>query len=176
MKVTFINEMRRTGRLTFGEAAEDEFGDELTDTGEGEIIDDDPENMGDLALDDNSDIEYEEDGLEVEEEEELEPTRIQTIDVISQVTAKFDQYMIDTQIDWDAFIVHGRITKAPNYKYVEDLYTILNKTFDEKKFRFVEIYNQLFDMMCDKNIAKSLNVYGREKYIQKCNFKFTHCF
>lgn len=161
MKSVFINEMRRSGRLTFGEAAEDELGDELAEVpGEEEVITDDPVNEGDLALDDNSDIEYDEEVVE----EELEPTRIQTIDVISQVTAKFDQYMIDTQIDWDAFIVHGRITKAPNYKYVEDLYTILNKTFDEKKFRFVEIYNQLFDMMCDKNITKSLNVYGRENF------------
>lgn len=161
MKSVFIDEMRRSGRLTFGEAAEDELGDELAEVpGEEEVIVDDPVNEGDLALDDNSDIEYDEEVVE----EELEPTRIQTIDIISQVTAKFDQYMIDTQVDWDAFIVHGRITKAPNYKYVEDLYTILNKTFDDKKFRFVEIYNQLFDMMCDKNITKSLNVYGRENF------------
>lgn len=137
----FILDMKRRGLISFSEAAEDEFFEEVN-------------------------AEPTSDELPVEEEapEEVVVEKIQTVDIISQVTNKFDLYMKDTGLQWDAFIVNGRTRKAANFKYIEDLYTILNRTFDSKVYRFVEVYNELYDMMTDVNLGKLWNIYGRENY------------
>ena len=103
------------------------------------------------------------------EEEEAEPEpepveKIHTIDTISQITNRFDQNMAQIGFDWTPFIVNGRIKKAANFKYIEDMRTHLNKLFDDKKFRYVDVYNKLYDMMTDTNLGKSWNLFGRENF------------
>ena len=71
---------------------------------------------------------------DVPEEVEGEVTKIQTIDILAQVMNKFDTYMNDTELNFSFFINNGRIDKAVNFNTLEDLHTLLNKTFDEKEF------------------------------------------
>ena len=140
--MNFILDLKMRGALAFSEATEKEFFEEIR--------------------------EDDEEGEEIEEDDTDEPKdveKIHTVDIVSQVTNKFDTYMKSTNIMWNEYIVNGRIKKsASNYKYIEDLSTILNRTFDFKRFRFVEIFNDLHNMMIDLNMTKSWNLYGRENY------------
>lgn len=182
---SFIKEMIWSGRIAVSEAAEDEFNEELDDNNEddnsqnggfldevnnnqsGTSDEESPENE-DFAYDGNDDQTYDED-MYLEEEEEVEPEpetveKIHTIDTISQITNRFDQNMAQIGFDWTPFIVNGRIKKAANFKYIEDMRTHLNKLFDDKKFRYVDVYNKLYDMMTDTNLGKSWNLFGRENF------------
>ena len=178
---SFIKEMISSGRIAVSEAAEDEFNEELNeDNSGGGFLDEVDNNQGtgteDVApedefneddnIDDGGSFEAEEEfGFEEEVEPEPEPVeKIHTIDTISQITNRFDQNMSQIGFDWTPFIVNGRIKKAANFKYVEDMRTHLNKLFDDKKFRYVEIYNKLYDMMTDTNLGKSWNIFGRENF------------
>lgn len=182
---SFIKEMIWSGRIAVSEAAEDEFNEELdndnqeADSANGGFLDEvnnnqsgasdeeSPENE-EFADDGNYDKTYDED-MYLEEEEEAEPEpepveKIHTIDTISQITNRFDQNMAQIGFDWTPFIVNGRIKKAANFKYIEDMRTHLNKLFDDKKFRYVDVYNKLYDMMTDTNLGKSWNLFGRENF------------
>ena len=177
---SFIKEMISSGRIAVSEAAEDEFNEELNEESSGGFLNEVDNNQGtgteDVAPEDefNEDDNFGEDesfeseeNLEFEEEVEPEPEpveKIHTIDTISQITNRFDQNMAQIGFDWNPFIVNGRIKKAANFKYVEDMRTHLNKLFDDKKFRYVEIYNKLYDMMTDTNLGKSWNIFGRENF------------
>ena len=178
---SFIKEMISSGRIAVSEAAEDEFNEELNeDESSGGFLDEVDNNQGtgteDVAPEDefNEDDNFGEDesfeseeNLEFEEEVEPEPEpveKIHTIDTISQITNRFDQNMAQIGFDWNPFILNGRIKKAANFKYIEDMRTHLNKLFDDKKFRYVEIYNKLYDMMTDANLGKSWNIFGRENF------------
>lgn len=180
---SFIKEMIWSGRIAVSEAAEDEFNEELDDNNEddnsqnggfldevnnnqsGASDEESPENE-EFADDGNYDQTYDED-MYFEEEEEPEPEpveKIHTIDTISQITNRFDQNMAQIGFDWTPFIINGRIKKAANFKYIEDMRTHLNKLFDDKKFRYVDVYNKLYDMMTDTNLGKSWNLFGRENF------------
>lgn len=99
------------------------------------------------------------------EEETVEITKVQTIDVLSQVMGKFDIYMAKTNIDFNYLINNGKIVKTPNFKVLEDFKTLLNKTFDEDKFSTVKDFNLLYDMLSDDSeFTKALSIYGRENY------------
>lgn len=176
---SFIKEMISSGRIAISEAAEDEFNEELNEKeSSGGFLDEvdgnqggneeygENENLDNEELPEEESFETEEDfGLEEEVEPEPEPVeKIHTIDTISQITNRFDQNMAQIGFDWDPFILNGRIKKAANFKYVEDMRTHLNKLFDDKKFRYVEIYNKLYDMMTDTNLGKSWNIFGRENF------------
>lgn len=181
---SFIKEMIWSGRIAVSEAAEDEFNEELDDNNEdndsqnggfldevnknqnGTSDEESPENeeFSDEGSDDQT---YDEDMYLEEEEAEPEPEpveKIHTIDTISQITNRFDQNMAQIGFDWTPFIVNGRIKKAANFKYIEDMRTHLNKLFDDKKFRYVDVYNKLYDMMTDTNLGKSWNLFGRENF------------
>lgn len=174
----FIKSMINSGRIAVAEAAEDEFNDELDDTGEpteddirdpfgdGDTSAEDEafEDIGDYNEFENTEIDNGDSGFYEEpvEEEPKEVEKVHTIDTISQITNKFDQYMADIGIDWTPFIQNGRIKKAANFKYIEDLRTHLNKLFDEKEFRYVEIFNKYYDFLTDTNMAKAWNLFGRE--------------
>ena len=181
---SFIKEMIWSGRIAVSEAAEDEFNEELDDNNEddnsqnggfldevnnnqnGNYDEESPEDE-DFADDGNDDQTYDEDMYLEEEEAEPEPEpveKIHTIDTISQITNRFDQNMAQIGFDWTPFIVNGRIKKAANFKYIEDMRTHLNKLFDDKKFRYVDVYNKLYDMMTDTNLGKSWNLFGRENF------------
>ena len=181
---SFIKEMIWSGRIAVSEAAEDEFNEELDDNNEdndsqnggfldevnnnqsGTSNDESPENE-EFNDDMNDDQTYDEDMYLEEEEVEPEPEpveKIHTIDTISQITNRFDQNMAQIGFDWTPFIVNGRIKKAANFKYIEDMRTHLNKLFDDKKFRYVDVYNKLYDMMTDTNLGKSWNLFGRENF------------
>ena len=182
---SFLKEMRHNGRIAFGEAAEDEFDEELedqdnTEESGGGFLDEVSNNQGtenseddeapedeDFDSDDNgdnfdTDIDFEDEEAVEEEPEPVE--KIHTIDTISQITNSFDQNMAQIGFDWNPFIVNGRIKKAANFKYIEDMRIHLNKLFDDKKFRYVEIYNKLYDMLTDTNLGKSWNIFGRENF------------
>ena len=178
---SFIKDMKYNGRIAFGEAAEDEFDEEQKDeTSGGGFLDEVDSNQGieneDVAPEDefNEDDNFAEDSsFETEDdfsfEEEVEPEpepveKIHTIDTISQLTNRFDQNMAQIGFDWTPFIINGRIKKAANFKYVEDMRTHLNKLFDDKQFRYVEVYNKLYDMLTDTNLGKSWNIFGRENF------------
>lgn len=181
---SFIKEMIWSGRIAVSEAAEDEFNEELDDNNEdndsqnggfldevnnnqnGTSNEESPENE-EFADDGYDDQTYDEDMYLEEEEDEPEPEpveKIHTIDTISQITNRFDQNMAQIGFDWTPFIVNGRIKKAANFKYIEDMRTHLNKLFDDKKFRYVDVYNKLYDMMTDTNLGKSWNLFGRENF------------
>ena len=181
---SFIKEMIWSGRIAVSEAAEDEFNEELDDNNEddnsqnggfldevnnnqsGASDEESPENE-EFNDDVNDDQTYDEDMYLEEEEAEPEPEpveKIHTIDTISQITNRFDQNMAQIGFDWTPFIVNGRIKKAANFKYIEDMRTHLNKLFDDKKFRYVDVYNKLYDMMTDTNLGKSWNLFGRENF------------
>ena len=102
---------------------------------------------------------------EISTEETVEITKVQTIDVLSQVMGKFDLYMAKTNIDFNYLINNGKIVKAPNFKVLEDFKTLLNKTFDEERFVTVKDFNLLYDMLTDTSeFTKALAMYGRENY------------
>ena len=178
---SFIKTMKYDGRIAFGEAAENEFDEELDDQNSGGgFLDEVSNNQGtenyeedeapedeDFDFDDNgdnfdTDIDFEDEDNVEEEPEPVE--KIHTIDTISQITNRFDQNMAQIGFDWNPFIINGRIKKAANFKYIEDMRTHLNKLFDDKKFRYVEIYNKLYDMLTDTNLGKSWNIFGRENF------------
>ena len=181
---SFIKEMIWSGRIAVSEAAEDEFNEELDDNNEdnnsqnggfldevnnnqnGTSDEESPENE-EFADDGYDDQTYDEDMYLEEEVAEPEPEpveKIHTIDTISQITNRFDQNMAQIGFDWTPFIINGRIKKAANFKYIEDMRTHLNKLFDDKKFRYVDVYNKLYDMMTDTNLGKSWNLFGRENF------------
>lgn len=57
-------------------------------------------------------------------------SKIQTLDVLSTVMQKYDTYMGEVTVPFDALIVNGRVTASQNFAYIDDLYQLLNKTFD----------------------------------------------
>lgn len=159
----FIKNMISSGRIAVSEAAADEFNEELNS----ETEMNDEENIMEEGIDDvDGGMGMAPDGIDdMYEEEEPEPEpveKIHTIDTLSQITNRFDQNMAEIGFTWDSFIINGRIRKAPNFKYVEDMRTHLNKLFNDKEFRYVQIYNKLYDFLTDTNLAKSWNVFGRE--------------
>ena len=99
---------------------------------------------------------------DVPDEVEGEVTKIQTIDILAQVMNKFDTYMNDTELNFNFFINNGRIDKAVNFNTLEDLHTLLNKTFDEKEFVSVKDFNDLYALMTNVDFCRSLALYGRE--------------
>ena len=98
---------------------------------------------------------------DVPDEVEGEVTKIQTIDILAQVMNKFDTYMNDTELNFSFFIINGRIDKAVNFNTLEDLHTLLNKTFDEKEFVSVKDFNDLYTLMTNVDFCRSLALYGR---------------
>ena len=101
---------------------------------------------------------------EVPEAKEGEVNKIQTIDILTQVMNKFDLYMNATELNFDFFIINGRIDKAVNFATLQDLHTLLNKTFKEEEFVSVKDFNDLYNLLTDSDFCRSLALYGRENY------------
>lgn len=157
-KIVFSSEENRNElaneSLAFGEA-DDEF--EPTDTD-----DTTTDNMEDIEPDDDAGDTPVEPEEPVEEVETV--SKIQSLDIVNAAMNKFDQYMVDTNIDWNFFIRNGKVTQCENFAYVDDLYNLLNNTLDSKKLQWIEIFNNLFEKMTDISYCKNLALYGREKY------------
>ena len=101
---------------------------------------------------------------DVPEPKDGEISKIQTIDILSQVMSKFDTYINNTGLNFSFFIINGRIDKAANFSTLQDLHTLLNKTFKEEDFVSVKDFNDLYAMMTDTDFCRSLALYGRENY------------
>ena len=101
---------------------------------------------------------------DVDDAVEGEVNKIQTIDILTQVMNKFDLYMNSTELNFDFFIINGKIDKAVNFATLQDLHTLLNKTFKEEEFVSVKDFNDLYDLLTDTDFCRSLAIYGRENY------------
>ena len=118
-KIVFSSEENRNElaneSLAFGEA-DDEF---------------EPTDIDDTTMDNVEDIEPDDDAGDTttqpeEPVEEPEPvSKIQSLDIVNAAMNKFDQYMVDTNIDWNFFIRNGKVTQCENFAYVDDLYNLL---------------------------------------------------
>ena len=176
--MSYIMNLINSGKIIASAEAEEELASELS-PGEQELV-----NEGGAEEDDNvtpptsvNDDEgngnpegevlpHEETAEETPEEEPKEENvkKIYTLEVLSKVMAKYDQYMAESNIDWAQYINKGRVKKSPCFVYLEDMHTLINNTLDDKQFEFVKIYNQLYEFMTDDKTASLLAVYGRESY------------
>lgn len=115
-------------------------------------------------------VEVPEDDTEMNEDKpvdssEVQPVkRVQTLDILNMVMQKYDAYINDTKVQWEFFIKNGKITNLENYKYIEDLHNLLNKTLDEKENQYLKDFNTLYDSLSDANYMKNLSMYSKEKY------------
>lgn len=98
------------------------------------------------------------------EETTTQVKQLYTLEVLSQVMAKYDNYMAATELEWNNYIVKGKVKKGASFVFVEDMHTLINNTLDEKKFEFVKIYNELYDYMTEDKTVSLLALYGRESY------------
>ena len=173
--MSYIINLINSGRIVASAEAEEELVSELS-PGEQELVNDGeaeteptplPEEGTEPTTDGGDEVlPHEEGTVETTEEAPKEENvkKIYTLEVLSKVMAKYDQYMVESNIDWSQYINKGRVKKSPCFVYIEDMHTLINNTLDEKKFEFVKIYNQLFDFMTDDKTASSLAIYGRESY------------
>ena len=173
--MSYIINLINSGRIVASAEAEEELVSELS-PGEQELINDGeaeteptplPEEGTEPSPDGGDEVlPHEEGNVEATEEAPKEENvkKIYTLEVLSKVMAKYDQYMAESNIDWSQYINKGRVKKSPCFVYIEDMHTLINNTLDEKEFEFVKIYNQLFDFMTDDKTASSLAIYGRESY------------
>lgn len=171
--MSYIINLINSGRIVASAEAEEELVSELS-PGEQELVNDGeaeptplPEEGTEPSPDDGDEVlPHEEGNVETTEEAPKEENvkKIYTLEVLSKVMAKYDQYMAESNIDWSQYINKGRVKKSPCFVYIEDMHTLINNTLDEKEFEFVKIYNQLFDFMTDDKTASSLAIYGRESY------------
>lgn len=173
--MSYIINLINSGRIVASAEAEEELVSELS-PGEQELVNDGeaetepaplPEEGTEPSPDGGDEVlPHEEGNVETTEEAPKEENvkKIYTLEVLSKVMAKYDQYMAESNIDWSQYINKGRVKKSPCFVYIEDMHTLINNTLDEKEFEFVKIYNQLFDFMTDDKTASSLAIYGRESY------------
>lgn len=173
--MSYIINLINSGRIVASAEAEEELVSELS-PGEQELVNDGeaeteptplPEEGTEPSPDGGDEVlPHEEGNVEATEEAPKEENvkKIYTLEVLSKVMAKYDQYMAESNIDWSQYINKGRVKKSPCFVYIEDMHTLINNTLDEKEFEFVKIYNQLFDFMTDDKTASSLAIYGRESY------------
>lgn len=173
--MSYIINLINSGRIVASAEAEEELVSELS-PGEQELVNDGeaeaepaplPEEGTEPSPDGGDEVlPHEEGNVETTKEAPKEENvkKIYTLEVLSKVMAKYDQYMAESNIDWSQYINKGRVKKSPCFVYIEDMHTLINNTLDEKEFEFVKIYNQLFDFMTDDKTASSLAIYGRESY------------
>lgn len=173
--MSYIINLINSGRIVASAEAEEELVSELS-PGEQELVNDGeaeteptplPEEGTEPSPDGGDEVlPHEEGNVETTEEAPKEENvkKIYTLEVLSKVMAKYDQYMVESNIDWSQYINKGRVKKSPCFVYIEDMHTLINNTLDEKEFEFVKIYNQLYDFMTDDKTASSLAIYGRESY------------
>lgn len=169
--MSYIINLINSGRIVASAEAEEELVSELS-PGEQELVNDgeaetEPTPLPEEESEGNDEVlPHEEGNVETTEEAPKEENvkKIYTLEVLSKVMAKYDQYMAESNIDWSQYINKGRVKKSPCFVYIEDMHTLINNTLDEKEFEFVKIYNQLFDFMTDDKTASSLAIYGRESY------------
>lgn len=173
--MSYIINLINSGRIVASAEAEEELVSELS-PGEQELVNDGeaeaeptplPEEGTEPSPDGGDEVlPHEEGNVETtgEAPKEENVKKIYTLEVLSKVMAKYDQYMAESNIDWSQYINKGRVKKSPCFVYIEDMHTLINNTLDEKEFEFVKIYNQLFDFMTDDKTASSLAIYGRESY------------
>lgn len=173
--MSYIINLINSGRIVASAEAEEELVSELS-PGEQELVNDgeaetEPTPLPEEGIEPSPDggdevLPHEEGNVETTEEAPKEENvkKIYTLEVLSKVMAKYDQYMAESNIDWSQYINKGRVKKSPCFVYIEDMHTLINNTLDEKEFEFVKIYNQLFDFMTDDKTASSLAIYGRESY------------
>lgn len=97
-------------------------------------------------------------------EDEKPMQKIQTVDVITKVIAKFDVLM--SKIDAHTW---GELVKVKDKKrskvmtywnYVEDLHTALNKTLGNQNFVYLDTFNNLFDKLSGGKWDAGLKIYS----------------
>lgn len=153
----WIYDKKRQGSLVFSsEASELELADESLDMNE--------EVEKTTPTMEESEVPEGDDANKPVEEPVENISKIQTLDVLSTVMQKYDTYMGEVTVPFDALIVNGRVTASQNFAYIDDLYQLLNKTFDPSVIVWVGEFNKLFDKMTDVSFCKNLAQYGREKY------------
>ena len=180
-----INELIRKGKIVvasyeadeglteeqLNEATEEEgSGDDATDVAEDvenetdELNEDNPVSEDELEEDVETTEESEDEEKPPHEESTTEVKQLYTLEVLSQVMAKYDNYMASTELEWNNYIVKGKVKKGASFIFVEDMHTLVNNTLDEEKFEFIKIYNQLYDYMTEDKTVSLLALYGRESY------------
>ena len=180
-----INELIRKGKIVIASSEADEglteeqleeatveegSGDDATDVADeveeetDELNEDNPVSEEELEDNVESTEEISEDDKPPHEESTTEVKQLYTLEVLSQVMAKYDNYMASTELDWNNYIVKGKVKKGASFIFVEDMHTLINNTLDEKKFEFVKIYNALYDYMTEDKTVSLLALYGRESY------------
>lgn len=136
--------------------------DEVEDETE-ELNEDSPASEDELE-DDVEDTQSLEEEKPPHEETTTQVKQLYTLEVLSQVMAKYDNYMAATELEWNNYIVKGKVKKGASFVFLEDMHTLINNTLDEKKFEFVKIYNELYDYMTEDKTVSLLALYGRESY------------
>lgn len=179
-----INDLIRHGKIVIAsKEAEDgitkeQLEEATVEEGSGDDATDVADEVEDETEELNEDIPASEDELEedVEDTQSLEEEKppheetttqvkqLYTLEVLSQVMAKYDNYMAATELEWNNYIVKGKVKKGASFVFVEDMHTLINNTLDEKQFEFVKIYNELYDYMTEDKTVSLLALYGRESY------------
>nr|DAX81592.1 MAG TPA: hypothetical protein [Caudoviricetes sp.] len=173
--MSYIINLINSGKIVASAEAEEELTSELSPgeqqlVNEGGAEEDDniptPPPSGDEGTTEGEEPLPHEETIEETPEEPKEENvkKIYTLEVLSKVMAKYDQYMAETNIDWAQYINKGRVKKSPCFIYLEDMHTLINNTLDDSQFEFVKIYNQLYEFMTEDKTASLLAVYGRESY------------
>lgn len=182
--MSYITELIKKGRIVASWEAEqniveEEGNEELSDAeqklqDEGAEVSDEPkeespfldeeETTEEDTSNEDTEEEPEEPVEETKEKEEKPVKKVYTLEVLAKVMAVFDQYYNELGIDWNSYVVKGKLKKCPSFVYLEDMRTLINNTLDEKKFMFVETYNKLYDYLTDDSNSALLALYGREKY------------
>lgn len=173
--MSYIINLINSGKIVASAEAEEELTSELSPgeqqlVNEGGAEEDDniptPPPSGDEGTTEGEEPLPHEETIEETPEEPKEENvkKIYTLEVLSKVMAKYDQYMAETNIDWAQYINKGRVKKSPCFIYLEDMHNLINNTLDDSQFEFVKIYNQLYEFMTEDKTASLLAVYGRESY------------
>lgn len=85
--------------------------------------------------------------------EEKPIKKIQTVDVLTKVTAKFDELMnkVD-KVTWGELVLNKSSKKSKiltYWNYVEDMHKAINKILGSENLIYVDIYNNLFDKLSE---------------------------
>ena len=172
--MSYIRELINKGRIIASSEADEEITKEELSPTEQELVNEGAEVEETSVQEEGTELSVEETSegvvenqIEEEVEEEKEPVEVKktyTMEILAKVMAVFDQYFNELKIDWNSYVIKGKMKKCPSFVYLEDMHTLINNTLDEKTFFFVETYNKLYDYLTDEKNSSLLALYSREKY------------
>lgn len=160
--MSYIRELINKGRIIASSEADEEITKEELSPTEQELVNEGTE--VEETSEPEEGTESEDQTVREEEKEPVEVKKTYTMEILAKVMAVFDQYFNELKIDWNSFVIKGKMKKCPSFVYLEDMHTLINNTLDEKNFFFVETYNKLYDYLTDEKNSSLLALYGREKY------------